>query len=387
MAKKSIKIGKNDIGFMYSDFFSYKKNSKIVFFDNSSMTQKPMTVIQTVNNYLSGPVFNYNRSYCNEAENFNKTIEEIRVKIVKFINCDYDEVFFVHSATDGIEKLARLLENSYYSREILYTSYDHKSFINPFLENDKFLLKEYQIFEHSGDADWRDILKKVNNNTKVILINHLNSVFGLLSEPENIKINLKDQEIFIFLDASQSISRVKLDVKKLGIDAMVFSGSKMFALEGVGVLYLNKDYQKKFKINRDFFEKGTLPLTAIISLGKAIDFLNELNLDNVRSYLINLTQYLLSKLKKYKEIEFLPGPAYVKCASGYGILSFKFKKIRSDEIAMILSNFNICVRTNMSCFGFDKDDFFSDSIRISLHINNTKEEIDYFISVLDKILT
>jgi len=369
----------------YSKYFPYKHNNPdLIYFDNASTTQKPQVVIEEVNNYLSNCCANPYRGNYRQADHIQKVVEEVRRKVAKFVNADPSEIFFTFGSSDGIEKFVAnwICRDISDDEEILYCPHDHKSLIEPFLRSKlQVRLIPYAIFEHAGDADWRDILNKATSKTKLIVITHIHSAYGLQAELDKLRGKLSP-ETMIFLDATQSAGHVKIDVQRLGVDAMVFPGHKMFALEGIGVLYLSKRMQNI--ISKRGLEFGTLPISGIISLGKAIDFIVQIGIEQIHLYCMDLTQYLLTELRKLPNIEFLPGVANAKCATGYGIISFRVHGISSDDVSFVFDSQNICVRSGNNCLSDPKS--VENSIRVSLHINNTKEEIDQFIKVLGNLV-
>ncbi len=369
----------------YWQYFPYKKNyPDLIYFDNASTNQKPQYVIDGLIDYFRKPSANPYRGRYNLAFSLKKRIESTKEKIAKFINANPDEIFFTFGSTDGIKKFVDILlkTKSNDQEEILYCPFDHQSLVESISSlKTGYKLIPYDIFAHSGDADWRDILKKTNQKTKVIFITHIHPVFGLAAEPEKLKGKI-DEKTIVFLDATQSANHVKIDVKELGIDALVFAGHKFFALEGVGILYLNQKAQKILSIKE--FDLGTLPITGIVSLDLAVDFINQIGIENIHKQNIYLTQYLLSKLKNIEKIEFLPGVANARCATGYGIISFKINGLSSDDLSFILDAENIQVRSINKCL--NPNNLIDNSIRVSLHINNTAEEIDKFVDILKKIV-
>lgn len=369
----------------YSNYFPYKQNNpELIYFDNASTTQKPQVVIEEVNNYLSNCCANPYRGNYRQSNEIQKKIESIRIKIANFINAEPSEIFFTFGSSDGVHKFVEnwTKNNLSSENEILYCPHDHRSLIEPFLNlESKVKLVPYGISELAGEADWRDILDKVSSKTKLAVITHIHSAYGLQAELNKLKGKIPS-ETMIFLDATQSIGHINVDVQELGVDAMVFSGHKMFALEGVGILYLSKRMQDNRTMNE--FELGTLPIAGIVSLGKAIEFVNQIGIEQIHQYCMNLTQYLLAQLSKLQKIEFLPGPANIRCASGYGILSFRVKGLSSEDLSFVLDSHNICVRSGNNCLADPKS--VENSIRVSMHINNTKGEIDQFIKVLENLI-
>lgn len=371
-----------------SKHFPFKTNNPdLVYFDNASTTQKPDVVIDSVMEHLSGVCANPYRSSYGAAYLAESKIQKVRNKVAKFINAKPNEIFFTSGSTEGITKIMSIFKNNIVRNrdEIMYCPKDHQSLVNPIksaFEKENLVL--YDVFPHSGDADWRDILDKANDNTRLIAITHVHPMYGLQSEPEKLIDNLST-DCMILLDATQSVGHISLDVNKLGVDCMVFSGHKMFSLEGVGVVYISEKIQSiaNMNDNNNYFEKGTLPITSIISLGSAIDFITEIGLENISTHSVYLTQYLLSKLREIPEVEFLPGVANAKCATGYGILSFRLKGISSDDLSFVLDSNNICVRSGHSCM--HNSSSVENSIRVSMHIYNTTEDVDKLIDTLKQL--
>jgi len=140
--------------------------------------------------------------------------------------------------------------------------------------------------------------------------------------------------------------------KKFGVNVAFFSGNKIFALQGSGVLFVSKNLHAKIKNffsesqnTSKIFEIESLNILGILSLGGGIDFINSIGVENIHSYLIDLTQYLILKLKELENINFLPGYHQFRCVDGYGILSFSLENLSSKEIKFLLNDFEIDVRT------------------------------------------
>jgi cysteine desulfurase/selenocysteine lyase len=202
--------------------------------------------------------------------------------------------------------------------------------------------------------------------------------------------------VLIAVDAAQSIGHTVVDVQRLGVDFLSFSGHKMFAGTGIGVLWINKSLHNQmhpFMVGGETelkqavyqrLEAGTPHIAGIIGLSKAIDFINSIGLDVLHSHLIELTQYAIAQLKQLDGIKLLPGYAYNPSVDGYGILAFQVQGISSSDVGFILDEHNIFVRTGTHCRTGTTTE--KDSIRISMNIYNTHEEIDTFISALKSIL-
>lgn len=219
----------------------------------------------------------------------------------------------------------------------------------------------------------------MTKKTKFIFINHIHGKYGLLSEIEKVIKN----KAFIILDISQSIGKIPINLKKLNIDASFFSTNKIFGLNGSGILFISKNLQKYLEISEEeiIALERNVSLLSLISLKKGLEFIDEIGIKNINSYLTNLTQYLLFNLRKFNFIDFLPGVAFTKCATGYGILSFTLKKYKPIDILPLLESQKIIVRIDNHCYQ-EKNKY----IRISLHINNDKAEINKLFNTLRNLL-
>lgn len=368
----------------YTKHFNYlKKDKKLIYFDNASTTQKPIEVVKSITEYLSGPCTNIERSNYKISLNLTKKVDQIRKNVSKFINSeDENNIYFTSGSTNSIQKFVDVFKNKFNKGdEILFSENDHASLIEPIcsLAKDGFILKGYANTEVSGEPDYERLYSMVNDKTKLIVLTHIHNIYGLKIEIEEIRKNIPE-EVLILIDATQSVGHVPIDVLGWKVDGLVFSGHKMFALDGIGVLYLSD----RLKVNRESIEKGTLPITGIISLDSAINFINKIGLGDIHYHNMDLTQYLISGLRKINGVEFLPGPAKIACASGYGVISFYVEGIPSDDLSFILDSYDICVRSSSSCM--NNKNVFKDFVRVSMHINNTKDEVDRFINVIRNIL-
>lgn len=355
-----------------------------VYLDSASTSFTPKSVIKDINEYLTKYEANYNRGLNDLVININNKINGVRKKVADFLEAKKEQISF----TSGATLSSYLITNKFAINElddkdeIMLCNLDHSSTIKPWLElkelfskfNKCVIIKEILIDVY-GDYLEDDLISKVNNKTKYIILTHIHNVYGLEMNIESLvlRIRRKNPNVKIVLDVSQSISHIKVSVKELDVDYLYFSGHKMFAPTGIGILYTRNECYKDI-------EYGTPNILGIIGLGSAIDFINSIGIKNIEDYVYNLTRYLYSCLLEIKQIEFNKGINYCKCKLGYGIISFKHKKIPSSEINEILNYYKIYVRSNNFCQN-GQDEY----IRISLNIYNTKNDIDKFIKVLKSI--
>ena len=244
------------------------------------------------------------------------------------------------------------------------------------------------------------MFSKVTNKTKMVVLTHIHNMYGIEMDIENIVSNIRkiNKDIVIVLDCSQSAGHININVNALDVNVLYFSGHKMMALQGVGVIYINREIQKYFapfllggnynleKIsnisNIRQLECGTKSSTNILSLKDSIDYINKIGIDKIEEHIYRLTRYLYDKLKEIKKIRFNKGIKNCKCAIGYGIISFNIDGIDSSEVSQILEEYNILVRVGDFCNTSNHENY----IRVSLYIYNTTEEIDKFIKVIQYLI-
>ena len=356
-----------------------------VYLDSASTTFTPKVVIDSINEYFCNHQSNYNRGSYDLVLNTTNKINTIRKKVADFIQAKEEEIIFTNGSTSASNLIVNKFAIKEFSSndEVLLCKLDHSSTINPWInfsqsmKNFNVNIKIQEILiDLRGNYNQEDLIQKVNNNTKYIVLTHIHNVFGLEMEIVNIikQIREKNPNTKIVLDCSQSIGHIEVSLNNLDVDYLYFSGHKMFAPTGVGVLYAkNCNYQD--------YEEGTPNILGIIGLGCAIDYINSIGIRNIENYIYHLTRYLYDQLLTLNGIEFNKGIDTTKQNIGYGIISFKHKTISSEEINELLNYYKIYVRSNNFC-----QEGQNDYIRISLHIYNNKKDIDKLIKVLNSII-
>ena len=379
---KNCSINHNNIELNLRNDFPMLDDDK-VYLDSASTSFTPKCVIDSINEYLTKYEANYNRGINDLVLNINKKVNEVREKVANFIETDKEHISFMGGATESSDIIANkfAINELTNNDEILLCYLDHESTINPWI-NLKETLKQFNInieikeilISMYGDYLVDDLISKINNNTKYIILTHIHNIFGLEMDIKEIikQIKEKNDKVKIILDVSQSIGHIKVSVKELDVDYLYFSGHKMFSPTGIGILYTKE---------KNIIEQGTPNILGIIGLGSSIDYINSIGIKNIQDYIFNLTRYLYDNLLNIDGIEFNKGIHFCKCNLGYGIISFKHNKISSEEINEILNYYKIYVRSNNFCQK-GQDEY----IRISLNIYNNKNDIDKFIKVLKHII-
>ena len=388
-----------------NQFPIFKNNPNLIYFDNASTTQKPQCVIDAMVDFYSTCNANVHRGAYQIAEQATAQFENSRQVIANFINAKQNEIIFTKGTTESINLIAYSLQSTLQpGDEIIISEMEHHSNIIPWqmLQKNNISIK-YAPINNQGEIDMKQLEALITNNTKLISIIHMSNVLGTINSIEQIIKLAKQNNILTLIDAAQSISHEQINVQELGCDFLVFSGHKIMGPTGVGVLYMNEqhaDIMEPFlrggqmikevtKTNTTWndspwkFEAGTPNIAQVIGLSKSVEYVNELGLDNIKKYEQKLLTYLLSNLKDIHDINILAhhnnsGP----------IVSFNIKGCHPYDITKLLDGKEICIRAGHHCAQILMESLkINYTNRVSLFIYNSKEEIDYFINHLLKVIT
>ncbi len=378
-------------------------NKDLIYFDNGATTFKPKLVIDSIKDYYENYTSNAHRGDYNISLKTDMKYEGTRKKVKDFINASKpEEIIFTSGTTEGLNMLIQGFFKNYLNKddEILLTKSEHASNLLPWFR----LCEEIgcKIVYIDLDKDLKvtldNVKKKVNSKTKVISLAHITNVVGDIRPIKEIASYAHENNILVVVDAAQSVPHIKVDVQDLDCDFLVFSGHKMCGPTGVGVLYGKYELLDKLKpynlgggMNASFspegnielkslpqrLEAGTPNIEGVIGLGAAIDYLSLLDMDKVHEYEVKLKEYLVKRLKENDKI------IIYNENSESGILAFNVKDVFSQDTAIYLNDYNICVRAGSHCAKILKEELdIKNTCRISLYFYNTKEEIDKLVSVL-----
>ena len=389
---------------MHREDFPILKND-LIYFDNGATTLKPKCVIEAMNDYYYNYGANIHRGDYKISHKASEEYELVRDKVKEFINArNAKEIVFTSGATDALNKIVFGFMKDYLheSDEVLITKSEHASNVLPWFELKKLnnIKINYIPLNENHELTLENLEKSITKNTKVISIASLTNVVADVRDMASISKIAHQHNIILVVDGSQSVPHMKTDVIKDDIDFLIFAGHKMLGPTGVGVLYAKEKYLEKtypiefgggmnqyfeetgeveYKSIPTRFEAGTPPIAEVIGLGAAIDYLQSIGMDNINKYEQELKKYLVSKLEKNKKVIL-----YNK-SSESGILAFNLEGIFSQDTAIYLDHYNICVRAGNHCAKILKDEInIKNTCRISLYFYNTKEEIDKLVEVLEK---
>lgn len=389
----------------YKQFFEIFDKQELVYFDASASTPKPKCVCDVVDFYNRYEFVNSGRGMYKLAYNVTSKVEKAREDIAKFINAESDEIIFNKNTSEGINTVALTyaLQNLKKGDKIVVSQIEHNSNYLPWV----MLSKKIGVrivncpLTKEGKITISNFKKVLDNNVKFVALNFVSNTLGYITPIKEIiklahKIGAK-----VLVDASQAICHKKIDVKDLDCDFLTFSGYKMFAPTGVGVLFSKKELLEKTEplfygggMVVDFendivelreipskFEAGTLPISSILGLGQAVDFLNGIGQENIEKKESELIDYLLKKLSSVDGVEIY------SIKPDLPIIIFNIKGVHAHDAVSMYDQFNICVRAGNHCaFGVNKLINQIATIRVSLAFYNTLEDIDKFVFATEQII-
>ncbi len=378
--------------------YNNKSNDDFVYLDSASTTLKHQKVIAKLTDYYSNYSANIHRSVYPIAEKATNEFEISRLKISKFINAKKEEVIFTKNATESINLVAYSwgLKNLNKDDVILISKMEHHSNIIPwqFVAKQTGCKLKYIPLLQDGSLNMDEFNNLLTKKVKLISLIHQSNVLGIINPIKDIIEKAHLNNSLVMIDAAQSISHIEIDVKKLDCDFLVFSGHKMFGPTSVGVLYGKYDlldemdpfiyggqminqvnkYDSSWNKLPLKFEAGTPNIGEVISLGESVDFIQELSFKKINNHLNSLINNYVKVLNKYNDIQI-----YGNTENIGPVISFNIKNIHAYDFCQIMGQHNISLRAGNHCAQPLLEHFRTTStIRVSLHVYNTLDEINYF---------
>jgi cysteine desulfurase/selenocysteine lyase len=388
-------------------FLNQKINGhEIVYLDNSATTQKPEQVINKITDFYYKNNSNIHRSGHYLSQKASNEYESVRIKIKEFLNAkNSSEIVFTSGTTESINLIADCFGKTQIKKgdEVIITEMEHHSNIIPWqiLCNSVGAKLKILPFNDDGVLLFDSFNKFITKKTKLVSCTYISNVLGTINPVKDIISIAHENNIPVFIDGAQSVQHIPIDVQDLDCDFFVFSGHKIYSETGIGVLYAKKKWLKSMppykygggmvlKVNfkettfADIplkFEAGTVNISAAISLGEAIRYLEKIGFKDIIRHDNDLTNYALKQLKNYDGIT-IYGNSTNRC----GIISFNLENINHYDAGMILDKIGIAVRTGTHCAEPIMNHYnITGSIRISFAIYNSKEDVDRLITGLKKV--
>ena len=380
------------------------KNHPLVYLDSAATSQKPVQVIEAVDRYYREYNSNVHRGVHTLGTLATDGYEGAREKVRKFINAKaVQEIVFVRGTTTAINTVAASYARANLKEgdEIVITPMEHHSNIIPWQQVAKATgaTLKYIPLQEDGTIALADVEKTVTPNTKIVSVMYVSNVLGTINPVKEIAAIAHKNGAVIVVDGAQSTPHMKIDVQDLDCDFYALSGHKMCGPTGIGVLYGKKALLEKMEPVEfggemiDFvdlydstwkelpwkFEGGTPIIAGAIGLGAAIDFLEEIGMDNIAEYEHKLAQYAMEKISEVEGVT-IYGPK-----ERAGLVTFNIDDVHPHDVATVLDAEGIAVRAGHHCAQpLMKWLKVSATARASFYLYNTEEEIDVFVKALIK---
>lgn len=378
-------------------------NYPLIYFDNAATTQKPNVVIQSLVDYYSTINSNIHRGIHSLSMLATMQFEEARENVKEFINAAHMyEIIFTKGTTDSINLVASSFAKQFLCEgsEVIITEMEHHSNIVPWqlaCEEKKAILKVLPM-DLYGNLHVEKLKDLITEKTKIISVTHVSNALGTINPIKEIVEIAHLYNIPVFVDGAQAVSHIPVDVQYLDCDFYAFSGHKMYAPMGIGVLYGKEKWLEKLPpyqgggemIEKVTFEKttygelpfkfeaGTPNVADVIGLNSAINYINEIGLREIYDYEHQLLEYATEKLSEIEGLK-LVGTADEKSA----IISFNLNKIHPYDAGFLLDKYGIALRTGHHCaqpvmvrLGIDG------TLRVSFALYNTRDEIDKLVEAI-----
>ena len=394
-----------DVENIRKDFpiLSKKINNKpLIYFDNAATSQTPTSVINSISNYYNNYNANIHRGVHSLSEEATQDFESARTKIKEHFNAgDTKEIIFTSGTTHSINIVANGYTDILKSGdEIIVSGLEHHSNIVPWqmmTKKNNAKLKVIPLKEN-GELDLKVFENLISDKTKLVFINHVSNALGVINPIKKIIEIAHKNGAVVLVDGAQSSAHFDIDLQKLDVDFFTASAHKLCGPTGIGFLYGKKElldlippYMGGGEMISDVtfekttyadlphkFEAGTPNISGAIAFGYALDYLNNIGLDNIKKYEDYLLDYATNKLKQIDGMII-----YGDTPNKTSVISFNIDGLHAYDIGSILDKFGIAVRTGQHCAQPIMDYFkISGTVRASFSFINTIEEIDELIKAI-----
>ncbi|HSX39268.1 MAG TPA: cysteine desulfurase [Candidatus Saccharimonadales bacterium] len=385
------------------------EGNNLVYLDNAATSQKPQAVLDAIVEYYSKHNANVHRGAHVLGDEATQAYEDSRKKVAEFIGARLPkEIVFTKNSTDSLNQVASGFASRILKRGgvILTTGAEHNSNLLPWLSVAKQTgaKVEFLTLDESGELSMNELRAKLNDKVKLVVVFHASNVLGTILDIKSICSLAHEVGAKVVVDGSQAIPHLPINVQSLGCDFYAFSGHKMLGPMGIGVLWGREELLEQMSpVNLgggmilefdledpkwlevpEKFEAGTPNVEGAVGLAAAIDYLNSIGMQNIREHEIALSKYAIEKLATIPNLTIL-GPT--DPTKRTGLVSFVIKDIHAHDIAAVLSQQGICVRSGMHCaMKFHKDLNLAASTRASYYLYNDTSDIDALVDGVRKAL-
>jgi len=399
-----------DVGRVKNDFPILRQmihGKPLVYLDNAATTQKPQAVIDAITQYYTRDNSNVHRGVHTLSERATAGYEGAREKVRAFINArSIREIVFVRGCTEGINLIAQSYgeKNIRAGDEILISAIEHHSNIVPWqmlCEKTGAILRVVPVSDE-GELLMEEYEKLLNERTKLVAVVHISNALGTINPVAEMISLAHKRGVPVLVDGAQAAPHLAIDVQALDADFYVFSGHKVFAPTGIGVLYgkealleamppwqgggdmiLSVSFEKTTYNALPFkFEAGTPNIEGVIGLGAALDYVSAVGVDNIRQYEHELLEYATVRLNEFPQVRMI-GTAREKAS----VASFVIEGIHPHDIGTIVDQEGVAIRTGHHCAQPLMMRYnIPATARASLAMYNTREDIDALVRAIGRVL-
>ncbi len=379
----------------------------LIYFDNAATSQKPQQVLDAINNAYVKFNSNIHRGVHTLSQKATEAHEAARNTVREFINAEHThEIIFTRGTTESINLIAWSFGEQFCSTgdEIIISAMEHHSNIVPWqmlCARNGCTLKVIP-FDEKGELRMDVFESMLSEKTRLVSVAHISNSLGTINPIKEIISMAHAQSVPVLVDAAQSVPHMRIDVQELDADFLVFSGHKMYAPTGIGVMYgkegwLNEmppyqgggemietvTFEKTTYNELPFkFEAGTPDFTSSVGFAAAIEYMNSIGMDEIADYEHELFAYAKTALSTIEGLKFIG-----EAANQSSVISFVFDDIHHFDLGTLLDQLGIAVRTGHHCAQPVMQEFGIDgTTRVSFAFYNTKEEIDVLIQSIQRVI-
>ena len=381
-------------------------DNEVIYLDNASTTKPYKEVVDIMNKYLTEDFYNPSGVY-KQSQNVKKLIDDSREKLANILNCNSKDIFFTSCGTESNNWVFKGISENYINNKeknhIIISPIEHHSILHccEHLERLGFKITKLKV-DSNGFINLNELKNNITDKTMLVSIIFANNEIGVIQNIEEIGKICKEKGVLFHTDGVQAFGHLNIDVKKLNIDFLSVSGHKFGGPKGIGFLYFNNNSNKNIKLEnlidgggQEFKRRGgTENVASILGMVKAAE-ISYNNLEKNTKYLTNLRNYCINKILNEIPESYLNGDKVNRLPNNINI---RFSYIEGESLVLMLNKYNICCSTGSACssntlepshvllgIGLKHEEAHG-SLRITLNIDNTYEQIDYFIEKLKEIV-
>lgn len=380
---------------------------RLVYLDSGATTQKPVQVLEAIENYYRTNNANPHRGAYKLSIDATKAYDDAREKVRNFIDAEFSkEIVFTKNATEGFNLLAASygMENVNEGDEIVISILEHHSNLIPWqiVAKAKKAELKYMYINEDGEIPEEEIKNKITEKTKLVSITHVSNALGTINDVKKIIDYAHSKGAKVIVDGSQSVPHMKVSVRELDADFLVFSGHKLLSPMGIGVVYGKKELLENmppYIVGGDMieyvyeqsatfaelpskFEGGTQNVEGAVGLGAAIDYLEKIGMNKIHEIEKELLIYAIDELSKLSYVK-IYGPKNIDHMGG--LISFEIEGVHPHDVASVFDTFGVAIRSGNHCaqplmryMGINA------TCRASFYFYNTKEDVDRLIEATKK---